>query len=238
MARQPGVRALTFDTYGTVVDWRSSVLAELEAFGARRRLSVDWGKFLDDWKSAYRPGMDRVNRGEAPWTTVDAIYRERLASLLASHHVTGLDDAEVDELSHAWWRLHPWPDAVAGLRRLRERYIISPLSNASFIGMVELARFAKLPWSCIITAENARCYKPKPEAYRTAISLLGMSPGEVMMVAAHNYDLAAARAEGMATAFVPRPMEWGPGQHTDLAPAAEWDVVAKDFADLADRLGC
>jgi 2-haloacid dehalogenase len=232
------IRALTFDTYGTVVDWRSSVLAQLEAFGARHRLAVDWVKFLDDWKSAYRPGMDRVNRGESPWMTVDAIYRERLDALLAEQKVTGADAAEIADLAHAWWRLQPWPDAVAGLTRLRERYIISPLSNASFIGMVELARFAKLPWHCVITAENARCYKPKPEAYRTAISLLGMSPGEVMMVAAHNYDLVSARAEGMATAFVPRPMEWGPGQYTDLAPTAEWDVVAKDFGDLADRLGC
>jgi 2-haloacid dehalogenase len=204
------IRALTFDTYGT----------------------------LDDWKAEYRPAMDRVNRGESPWTTVDAIYRQRLDELLVTQRVTGLTMGEVDALARVWWRLSPWPDAVPGLQRLKRRYIVSPLSNASFIGMVELARFAGLPWDCIITAENARCYKPRPEAYRTAISLLGLRPEQVMMVAAHNYDLAAARDEGMATAFVPRPLEYGPGQRTDLAAESDWGVVADDLEDLATRLQC
>ena len=232
------IHALTFDTYGTVVDWRSSVLAELQAFGERNHLAVDWAGFLDDWKAAYRPAMDRINRGESPWMTVDQIYAQRLDVLLAEHGLKGFDRAEINHLNRAWWRLNPWPDAVPGLARLQQRYIILPLSNASFIGMVELARFARLPWDCVITAENARCYKPRPEVYRTAISLLARSPGEAMMVAAHNYDLAAARAEGMATAFVPRPGEYGPGQTSDLSPEADWDIVAKDFEDLAARLGC
>jgi 2-haloacid dehalogenase len=232
------IRALTFDTYGTVVDWRSSVLAELQALAQRRAPALDCVRFLDDWKAVYRPGMDKVNRGESPWTTVDAIYRQRLDELLVAHRVAGLTAEEIETLSRVWWRLAPWPDSVAGLQRLKRRYILSPLSNASFIGMVELGKFAGLPWDCIITAENARCYKPRPEVYRTAISLLGLRPEEVMMVAAHNYDLAAARREGMATAFVPRPLELGPGQKTDLEPEAAWDVVAKDFEDLAARLGC
>ena len=232
------IRALTFDTYGTVVDWRSSVLAELQALGERKHLAADWARFLDDWKAAYRPTMERINRGELPWTTVDLIYKQRLEALLAEYEIKGLDRAEIDHLARAWWRLNPWPDAVPGLVRLQTRFIISPLSNASFIGMVELARFAKLPWDCVITAENARAYKPKPEVYQMAISLLGMSPGDVMMVAAHNYDLAAARAEGMATAFVPRPGELGPGQTNDLHPESDWDIVAQDFEDLAKQLGC
>src|SRR6266849_4539840 len=232
------IRAVTFDTYGTVVDWRTSVLRELEAFGGRKALAVDWVRFLDDWKAAYRPGMDKVNRGESPWTTVDAIYRMRLEELLDAYGISSLATEEIEALARVWWRLHPWPDAVPGLRRLKRKYIISPLSNASFIGMVELARSAGLPWDCVITAENARCYKPRPEVYRTAIDLLGLAPGEVMMVAAHNYDLAAARGEGMATAFVPRLLEYGPGQTTDLKPESEWDVVAEDFEDLAARLGC
>jgi 2-haloacid dehalogenase len=148
-----------------------------------------------------------------------------------------LGEADLTHLTRTWWRLNPWPDAVPGLRRLRARYILSPLSNASFAGMVHLTRFAGLPWDCIITAENARCYKPRPEVYRTAVGLLGLRPDEVMMVAAHNYDLRAARAEGLLTAFVPRPAEHGPGQTTDLAPDAEWDVVAVDFLDLAAQLG-
>jgi 2-haloacid dehalogenase len=231
------VQALTFDTYGTVVDWRDSVLAELTAFGAARGLAVDWTAFLTEWKAAYRPGMDRVNSGEWPWTTVEAIYRRRLEELLPRYEIESLGEADLVRLTRAWWRLHPWADAVPGLRRLRTRFLLSPLSNGSFAGMVHLARFAGLPWDCIITAENARCYKPRPEVYRTAVRLLGLRPAEVMMVAAHNYDLAAARACGLGTAFVPRAAEHGPGQTSDLAPDADWDVVASDFLDLADQLG-
>ena len=181
--------------------------------------------------------MDAVNRGECPWTTIDQIYRRRLDELLPTYGVAGLSEAEVEHLNQVWWRLRPWPDTVAGLTRLRTRYVISPLSNASFAGMVHLARAAKLPWDSILTAENAHRYKPAPEVYRTAIELLGMRPGEVMMVAAHNYDLAAARSHGMRTAFVPRPTEYGPGQTTDLAPESDWDVVAPDMEGLARALG-
>lgn len=230
------VKALTFDTYGTVVDWRSSVLAELTAFGASRGLSIDWERFLDEWKACYRPGMDAVNRGESPWITVETIYAHGLDALVRSHALK-LSDSDREHLIHSWWRLVPWPDVPAGLRRLRERYILSPLSNASFAGMVHLAKFAGLPWDCIITAENAKLYKPRPEVYRTAIELLGMAAGDVMMVAAHNYDLRAARELGMRTAFVSRPLEYGPGQKTDLVAEDAWDVVAKDFEELATALG-
>lgn len=232
------IRALTFDTYGTVVDWRTSVLAELQSLADRKAITLDCVRFLEDWKASYRPGMDRVNRGEMPWTTVDAIYRSRLQELVVTYRINGLTPEELDALTRVWWRLRPWPDSVAGIQRLKRRYILTPLSNASFIGMVELARFAGLPWDCIITAENARCYKPRPEVYRTAISLLGLMPEEVMMVAAHNYDLEAARREGMATAFVLRPQEYGPRQTTDLKAESEWDVIADDLEDLATRLRC
>ncbi len=231
------VAALTFDTYGTVVDWRTSVLGELEALGRQKGLRLDWESFLADWKSCYRPGMDKVNAGEWPWTTVDAIYRRRLHELLDARGITSLTAAEVEHLGRVWWRLVPWPDSVPGLTRLRSRYIISPLSNASFAGMVHLARFAGLPWDCIITAENARCYKPRPEVYRTAVELLGLDPGEIMMVAAHNYDLRAAQAAGMRTAFVRRPAEYGPAQVTDLAPEGDWDIVSEHLEDLARALG-
>lgn len=231
------VRALTFDTYGTVVDWRTSVLDELRALGAARGLTVDWEAFLAEWKGCYREGMDRVNRGDWPWTSVEEIYGRRLRELLHEHGVTGLTDAEVEHLVRVWWRLRPWPDAVRGLRRLRWRYLVSPLSNASFTGMVHLAKFAGLPWDCVLTAENAGCYKPRPEVYQTAVRLLGLRPDEVMMVAAHNYDLRAAQAAGMRTAFLPRPTEHGPGQTTDLGPEGDWDIVARDLEDLAAALG-
>jgi 2-haloacid dehalogenase len=231
------VRALTCDTYGTLVDWRGTILDELRAFGQTRGLDRDWEAFLTDWKACYRAGMDKVNAGEWPWTTIDTIYRRRLDELLRTYRIAGVAEHEVEQLNRVWWRLRPWPDAVAGLTRLRRRYVIAPLSNASFAGMVHLARSAGLPWDCILTAENAKRYKPAPEVYRTAIELLGLRPGEVMMVAAHNYDLAAARSHGMRTAFVPRPTEYGPGQTTDLVPESDWDVVAKDVEDLARALG-
>jgi 2-haloacid dehalogenase len=230
-----GVQALIFDTYGTVVDWRTGVLEALRALGRARRLDIDWAAFLDAWNP--RPIMDRVNRRELPWMSMEEVHRRALAEPLARYGIGPLTAAESDELVRARWRLHPWPDSVAGLARLKRRYVISPLSNASFVGMVRLAKFAGLPWDCIITAENARCYKPAPEAYRTAVSLLGLRPAEVMLVAAHNYDLRAAQAEGLHTAFVPRPTEYGPSQTTDLKPEGEWDVVAADALDLAAALG-
>lgn len=231
----PEVHALVFDTYGTVVDWRSAVLAALEALGRSRGLAVAWQAILADWEP--RPIMDRVNRGELGWMTMEDVHREALGASLARHRITGLTERELDGLVQARWRLAAWPDAVPGLTRLKQRYVISPLSNASFTGMVRLAKFAGLPWDCVITAENARCYKPRPEVYRTAVSLLGLRPDQAMMVAAHNYDLRAARGEGLRTAFVPRPLEYGPGQTTDLAPEDDWDVVTRDFGDLATRLG-
>jgi 2-haloacid dehalogenase len=231
----PEVEALVFDTYGTVVDWRGAVLDALVTLGRSRGLVVEWERILADWDPW--PIMDRVNRGAAPWMTMEAIHRQALGASLARHRITGLTEREMDQLVQARWRLPPWPDAVPGLTRLKPRYVIGPLSNASFTGMVRLARFAGLPWDCVITAENARCYKPRPEVYRTAVSLLGLRPDQVMMVAAHNYDLRAAQGEGLRTAFVPRPLEYGPGQTTDLAPEGDWDVVAKDFLDLAVQLG-
>jgi 2-haloacid dehalogenase len=232
-----GVKALAFDTYGTVVDWRGSVLAELRDLGKARRLGVDWEVFLREWRDCYRPGMDRVNSGEWPWTSVDEIYRRALDGLLAHHGVHGLSEAQIADLNRVWWRLRPWRDSVPGLLRLKTRFVITPLSNATFAGMVHLARFGGLPWDCIITAENARCYKPRGEVYRTAIALLGLRPDEVMMVAAHNYDLSAAQANGMRTAFIPRPLEHGPGQITDLHAEGIWDVEATDLEDLARILG-
>ncbi len=229
------VQALLFDTYGTVVDWHGGVLTALRALGRARGLALDWEAFVTDWNP--RPIMDRVNRGELPWMTMEQIHRQALDATLARHGIATLGECEREDLVRVRWKLAPWPDAVAGLTRLRRRYVIGPLSNASFIGMVRLAKSAGLPWDCVITAENARCYKPRPEAYRTAVSLLGLSPGQLMLVAAHNYDPRAAQGEGLPTAFVPRRTEYGLGQTTDLAPAGEWDVVAEDFLDLADRLG-
>ena len=229
------IQALVFDTYGTVVDWRAGVLEALVALEGSRGLTVDWEAFLNDWQT--RPIIDHVNRSELPWMTMKAVHRQVLAEPLAQYGLSRITDREIDALVQARWRLRAWPDAVPGLTRLKQRYVISTLSNASFIGMVKLAKWAGLPWDCVITAENARCYKPHPEVYRTAVSLLGLQPAQVMMVAAHNYDLRAAQAEGLHTVFVPRLTEYGPGQTTDLTPEGDWDIIAKDFLDLAPMLG-
>jgi 2-haloacid dehalogenase len=229
-----GVQALVFDTYGTVVDWRGGVLEVARGLRGVQGLAADWDAFLVDWDT--RPILDLINTGQMPWMTMEAVHRHALGLSLARFGMAGLTDGEIDQLVTARWRLRPWPDSVPGLTRLKARYVISPLSNASFVGMVKLAKFAGLPWDCVITAENARFYKPHPDVYRTAVSLLGLRPEQVLMVAAHNYDLRAAQEQGLLTAFVPRPTEHGPGQTTDLTPEGQWTIVAADFVDLAAQL--
>ena len=232
------VKALVFDTFGTVVDWRTSVAREIEAVGKRKGLSVDGEKFADAWRAGYRPSMDRVRKGELPWTNLDKLHRMILERILIDFKITGLSEAETDALNRAWHRLQPWPDAVAGLTRLKKKFVLATLSNGNVALMVNMAKHAGLPWDTVLGAEVARHYKPQPEAYLTTAALLGLTPGECLMVAAHNGDLAAASTVGLRTAFVPRPNEHGPGQAKDVKPAREWDVVASDFVDLAARLGC
>jgi 2-haloacid dehalogenase len=238
MEAVPGdVRALVFDVWGTVVDWHRSVLDELLAFGAQRGLAIDWEAFLSEWQSAYNPGKKKVNSGALPWTTVDVLYRQALERLLVHHEITGVTELEIEHLNRAWTRMRPWPDSVAGFMPLKRKYVLSTLSNGSFSWLIDIAKFAGLPFDCILSAENARCYKPRPEVYLTALALLGRKPGEVMLVAAHNYDLGAARALGMRTAFIPRPAEFGSRPTMDPKPEQDWDVVADNMIDLARKMG-
>jgi len=232
-----GVKALTFDVFGTVVDWRTSIISEGRALGEAKGLSVDWEAFVDAWKGAYRPGMDRVSKGEIPWTNVDDIYRAKLEDLLVEFGLGGLTEEEKDHFNRAWHRLDPWPDAVPGLTRLRTKYVLCTLSNANFMGMVDMAKHVGLPWDCVLTAENFHHYKPDPEVYLMAIELLGLAPGQVMMVAAHNYDLAHAASHGMRTAFFPRPAEYGANQTTDLKAEGDWDIITGNLEGLAGALG-
>ena len=233
-----GVKAMTFDTFGTVVDWRSSIIAEGQALGDAKGLSVDWVAFTDAWKTCYRPGMERVSRGEVPWTNVDDIYRAKLDDLLVEFGITGLTEEDIVNFNRVWHRLDPWPDSVAGLTRLKNKYVLSTLSNGNFACLVNMGKRAGLPWDCVLTAENFRHYKPDPEAYLMAIELLGVDAGEVMMVAAHNYDLRHAASHGMRTAFVRRHTEYGPGQTTDLEADGDWDVIVENIEELADAMGC
>jgi len=231
------VKALLFDTWGTVVDWRGSMLDELHALRQQKHLTFDVQAFLDEWKGSYKPSMAKVNSGERPWTRIDVLYREALGGLLAKYKITGLTEPEIDWLNRSWTRTRPWPDSVAGMTLLKRKYVLGPLSNASFAWLIDIARFAGLPFDCILGAENAHWYKPRQEVYLTALTLLDLKPGQAMLVAAHNYDLAAARALGMRTGFFARPMEFGPSQTQDLRAEQEWDVIADDMIDLAKKMG-
>jgi 2-haloacid dehalogenase len=233
------VRALLFDTFGTVVDWRAGVAREVADFLRRHDLPGDPERFADEWRARYQPAMEVVRSGGRPFTRLDVIHRENLDFVLTAWGLNpgAFDPAELNALNHAWHRLDPWPDSVEGLRRLRSRYFIAPLSNGNIALLANMAKRAGLPWDCILGAEVVRAYKPQPSAYLDTAEVLGLRPDECMMVAAHNDDLHAASAVGLRTAFVLRPMEHGPAQTTDLAAEEAWDVVARDFNELADALG-
>jgi len=234
------MKACLFDVFGTVVDWRTSVSRELADFARQKGLAgIDWLELAVEWRKLYQPSLEEVRSGRRAWTILDVLHRESLDALVRRYGIRGLSEAELDHLNRAWHRLDPWPDVVAGLTRLKKKLVIAPCSNGNIALMVNLAKRAGLPWDCILGAETARAYKPLPEAYLAACRHLGLRPEEVMMVAAHNGDLKAAKAQGLATAFVPRPTEHGPGQRTDLAADPSCvDVAARDFVDLAARLGC
>ncbi len=232
------VRALVFDVFGTVVDWRGSITKEGERLGESKGItSVDWAKFADSWRAGYGPSMNRVRTGELPWTNIDALHRMTLDRLLDEFGVKGLSEAEKDDFNRGWHRLHPWPDSVSGLTRLKGKYVIATLSNGNVALLTNMAKFGGLPWDCILSAELARHYKPDPETYQMAADLLGLRNEQVMMVAAHKGDLRSAQKLGLRAAFVTRPHEFGPGREVDLTPEPSFDINAGDFNELADKMG-
>jgi 2-haloacid dehalogenase len=234
--RAPAVKALVFDVFGTVVDWRGSIIREGRAFGRRKKLKVDWEAFADAWRAGYKPAMARVRSGELPWTKIDALHRLILEDLLERFPLGRLSEEEIDHLNRVWHRLRPWPDARAGLSKLKRRHVIATLSNGNVALLTNMAKHSGLPWDCILSAEVVRHYKPDPETYLGAADLLGVKPGELMMVAAHKDDLHAARACGLKTAYVPRPREYGPAVKADVSPEPAFDIQARDFNDLARQL--
>jgi 2-haloacid dehalogenase len=231
------IRACLFDVFGTVVDWRTSVSRDLSAFAREKGISgIDWLEFAVEWRKLYQPSMEEVRSGRRPFTILDVLHRESLDKLVARYGIQ-VGEADLDHMNRTWHRLQPWPDVVAGLAALKKKYIIAPCSNGNIALMVNLAKHSGLPWDCILGAETARAYKPMPDAYLNSCRQLGLAPGSVLMVAAHNNDLRAAKAQGMRTAFVPRPTEHGPGQTTDLAAEpGTVDLPVKDFRELAAKL--
>lgn len=231
------VKALAFDVFGTVVDWRGSIIREGESWSRARGLKIEWAQFADRWRAAYRPAMDKVRQGKLPWTKLDDLHRRVFDELLVEFKLGALTEAEKDQWNRVWHRLVPWPDSVAGLARLKTKFIIATLSNGNVSLLVEMARHSGLPWDTVLSAELFRHYKPDPETYLGAAELLGCRPGEVAMVAAHADDLRAARACGLKTAFVHRPLEFGAAQSPAPVEGENFDVVAGDFLELAEKLG-
>jgi 2-haloacid dehalogenase len=235
------IRALTFDIFGTVVDWRGSVIREGQALQARLGAAhgpVDWPALADAWRAGYRPAMDSVASGALPWTHIDGLHRRILDDLLPRFGLADLPEAERVALNLAWHRLDPWPDSVAGLHRLRQRYTTCTLSNGNVALLVNMAKRAGLPWDCVLSAELIGRYKPDLEVYRAAARLLGHAPAQVMMVAAHPSDLAAAQRAGLRTAYIRRPDEHGPGGWMEAMNGFTPDLRADSLTELADLLGC
>jgi 2-haloacid dehalogenase len=223
------LQAVLFDTFGTVVDWRTGIAAAV----AEQTATVDPVAFADAWRARYQPSMEPIRAGRRPYVRLTDLHRENLTATLADF---GWEPVGVEQLNRAWERLPPWPDSVEGLQLIKRHWLIGPLSNGDTALLARMARHAGLPWDVVLGSDVTRRYKPHPEAYTRAAAFLDLPPSAVMLVAAHNDDLAAARAAGLATGFVPRPTEHGPDQRTDLTATADWDVVAADFLELAGRL--
>ncbi|MDP1867144.1 MAG: haloacid dehalogenase type II [Bradyrhizobium sp.] len=239
MSSDSPVKALVFDVFGTCVDWRTSLINDFNKWSEMRGIKADWTALVDGWRAVYAASMDEVRKHpERGYMILDTLHRQSLEKLVARFSIEGLTEADLKYLTMGWHRLHAWPDTVSGLTRLKTKYIISPLSNGNVALLTNMAKFAGMPWDLILSAELFEHYKPDPETYLGAARLLGLAPEQVMMVAAHNQDLKAAQQLGLKTAFVARPTEYGPLQKFDFEATGSWDIVAKDFNGIADKMGC
>ena len=234
------VKALLFDTFGTVVDWRGSVARQVARLAKPKGIQdLDADAFARAWRAGYFPGMAPVIAGERGWTPIDVIHRERLDVILEEFGIAAhFDEGERADLNLAWHRLDPWPDSVPGLRRLSSRYMIGPLSNGSTPLLVNMAKRAGIPWDVIMSSDATRGYKPDPRTYLGACEMMGLTAAEVMMCAAHNNDLEAAASHGLRTAYINRPTEYGPDQNRDTAATGEWDIITDHIEGIAEVLGC
>jgi 2-haloacid dehalogenase len=237
MSTSDSVKVLAFDVFGTVVNWRSSVIAEGAELGKVKGLNIDWAAFADAWRAIYRPYMDRVGTGKLSWTKLDDLHRQMLEETLSKFAINNLSEDEKQHFNRVWHRLRPWPDSVPGLSRLKSRFVITTLSNGNISLLTNMAKHAGLPWDCILSAENVRHYKPDPEVYLLVPQLFDLKAEQVMMVAAHEHDLQSAQKHGLRTAFIHRPKEHGPGKASEMPPAGRYDFLAADMLDLADQLG-
>ncbi|WP_311028690.1 haloacid dehalogenase type II [Mesorhizobium koreense] len=232
-----GVKALTFDVFGTIADWRTSISSEVTKCARKYGVDIDGVEFADAWRAQYRPSMDKVRDKVLPWRNIDELHLIVLRNLIEQFGLREISETDLHGLNHAWHRLNPWPDVLPGMTRLRQRYTLASLSNGNMALLINMAKLHGIPWDCIFSAELFKCYKPDQQLYKGAVEFLGLSPEEVMMVASHKFDVEAAALIGMRTAFVPRPAESSPQWNVDLNPSATFDVVADSFEQLADVMG-
>ena len=230
------VKAMTFDVFGTVVDWRSSIAREAKMMGEQKGFDFDWDNFADKWRAGYGPSMNKVRTGELPWTKIDVLHRMILDELLSEYNITNLTESEKDHFNRAWHRLDPWPDSVPGLTELKKNYVISPLSNGNVALLVNMAKYGGLPWDTVLSAELAQHYKPDPEAYQSTSEFLGFPIEQIMMVAAHKNDLKSAKGQGMMTGYIPRPKEHRPNTTVDSNPEDYIDIIGENFVDFANKM--
>jgi 2-haloacid dehalogenase len=230
------VEAMTFDVFGTVVDWRTSIIREGQMLGREKGFELDWPAFADAWRRGYGPAMNRVRTGELPWLKIDQLHRMILDDIVVEFGLPEMTEEETDHLNRVWHRLIPWPDTVRGLWQLKANYTLVTLSNGNVSLLANMAKNAGLPWDVVLSAELSGHYKTDPEVYIKAAELLSLPHEKVMMVAAHKGDLRAAAALGFKTGYVPRPLEYGPDRDIDITPDPSFDVNATDFMDLAAQL--
>ena len=231
-----GVKALVFDVFGTVVDWRTGVAREAKNILAPLGFSLDWIAFADAWRAEYQPAMEEVRAGRIPFSKLDFIHRNMLERIRPRFGLEKVEEPVLQELNLAWHRLDGWPDASRGLHRLRKRFLLAPCSNGNIALMVDLARRNNFPWDAILGAEIARDYKPKLRVYQVAAEAFNLRHEQCMMVAAHSNDLEAAAKAGLRTAHVAQPDEFGPGTG-EKGPTVPVDIAASSFEDLATKLG-
>ena len=230
------LKAILFDVFGTTVDWRSSIIAELEKFGGENGIDADWPMMADRWRAGFRELQGRIALGDRDWITMDEIHREVLDGMLRDMGAAYLPEERVAHLNRAWHRLYPWPDTIAGLTLMKRDHIVGTLSNGNLSLLVSLAKHGGLPWDCVLSTGMFGTYKPNPEVYLGAVRMLDADPGDVMMVAAHAYDVDGAREAGLRTAYVFRPDEFGPGSGEDPGDTSRFDIVASSFVELGERL--
>jgi len=232
------IKACLFDVFGTVVDWRGSITREMQTFAREKDITADWEQFALDWRSLYQPAMEKVREGNRGYVRLDTLHKENLMQLLSDYHLDNLDEQEIDHVNKVWHRLSTWEDSLPGMNRMQQKYILASLSNGNIALMVNLARFNGLTWDAILGAEPTQGYKPQPDVYLKSVEMLGLEPADCLMVAAHNYDLQAAQALGLRTAYVNRPYEYGAAQTMDKQADGNWDFITESMTELAQLLDC